>query len=157
VNFGGVLPRHKGVGIYTFDVCVSDNVVVDPVCETIVVTVYEVNQAPVLDPIGNKIINENATLTFTATANDADILPGGVHQTLYFTLSSAYPLNYGASIGANTGIFTWNPGENRGPGEYQFEITVRDGVYNFAEDSELITVRSTKSIKPQMQLTTNTL
>jgi len=130
----------QGRGIYTFDVCVSDNVVVDPVCETIVVTVYEVNQAPVLDPIGNKIINENATLTFTATANDADILPGGVHQTLYFTLSSAYPLNYGASIGANTGIFTWNPGENRGPGEYQFEITVRDGVYNFAEDSELITV-----------------
>ena len=36
--------------------------------ETILITVNEVNDAPVLDPIGNQTVNELALLTFTATA-----------------------------------------------------------------------------------------
>ena len=39
----------------------------------ITVTVNEVNVAPVLGAIGNKTVNELATLAFTATATDADV------------------------------------------------------------------------------------
>src|SRR5439155_7923953 len=40
--------------------------------ETFTVTVNEVNQAPVLTPIGNKTVTAGSTLALTATATDAD-------------------------------------------------------------------------------------
>ncbi len=33
----------------------------------------DVNDAPVLDPIGNQSVDELSTLTFTATASDSDL------------------------------------------------------------------------------------
>ncbi len=63
--------RSSSPGTYTFDVCVSDGALSD--CETITVTVNEVNVAPVLGAIGSKTVNELALLTFTATATDSDI------------------------------------------------------------------------------------
>jgi len=43
--------EEQGVpGPYSFDVCVSDGVVTDPVCETITIIVDEVNSAPVAKP-----------------------------------------------------------------------------------------------------------
>ena len=64
----------QGPGDYTFDVCVVDDGV-PPLqdCETITITVNEVNVAPVLDPIGDQTIDEAVALTFTATATDADL------------------------------------------------------------------------------------
>jgi hypothetical protein len=50
---------------------VSDGLLSD--CETITVTVNEVNVAPVLAEIGDKSVDELAVLTFTATATDADL------------------------------------------------------------------------------------
>ena len=41
--------------------------------QTLSITVGEVNVAPVLDPIGNQLLYEGDTLTFTATASDADL------------------------------------------------------------------------------------
>ena len=41
--------------------------------ETFTITVNDVNVAPVLAGIGNQAVNEGATLTFTATATDADV------------------------------------------------------------------------------------
>jgi hypothetical protein len=72
----------QGPGTYTFDVCVSDGLLSD--CETITVTVNEVNVAPVLAEIGDKSVDELAVLTFTATATDAE-LPV---QTLVFSLAA---------------------------------------------------------------------
>jgi PKD repeat protein len=69
--------------------------------EAIQVTVNEVNQAPVLAAIGNKIVEQNHLLTFTATATDAD-LPA---QTLTFSLGAGAPA--GATIGGASGVFSW--------------------------------------------------
>ena len=58
----------QGPGTYLFNVCVSDGALSN--CETISVTVNEVNTPPMLNPIGNQSIIELMELTFTATASD---------------------------------------------------------------------------------------
>src|SRR5205814_769400 len=75
------------------------------------------NQAPVLAPIGNRLVNEATALTFTASATD----PDNPAQTLTFSLDTGAPL--GASINATTGVFTWTPAQAQGPG--LFTLTVR--------------------------------
>ena len=118
----------QGPGEYTFDVCVSDGALSD--CETITVTVTEVNVAPVLAEIGDKEVNELDTLEFVATATDADIPV----QTLVFSLAGEVP--EGAVITA-AGAFSWTPSDEQGPGEYTFDVCVSDGTMS---DCETITV-----------------
>jgi len=118
----------QGPGVYTIRIIVSDGLLED--YEDIVVTVNEVNLAPVLNPIGPKSVNEGTTLSFTATATDAD-LPA---QTLTFSLGPGAPS--GASI-TSGGAFTWTPTEAQGPGSYTIRIIVSDGI---AQDYEDITV-----------------
>ena len=74
--------------------------------ETVVVTVSEVNEDPVLTLIGPKSVNELAVLTFTATATDDDTI-GGTADTLTFSLTGTVPT--GATINSNTGAFSWTP------------------------------------------------
>jgi len=88
------------------------------------------NSPPVLDTIGNKIVDEETLLSFTATATDPNVPP----QTLTFSLGPGAPL--GASI-TSGGYFTWTPTEAQGPGTYPIRIVVSDGT---AEDYEDITV-----------------
>ena len=123
----------QGPGEYTFDVCVSDGALSD--CETITVTVNEVNVAPVLSPIGNFDIEELVPFTFTASATDADI-PA---QTLTYSLEdgTAGLVPAGASINPGTGVFTWTPTEAQGPGVYTFDVCVSDGAL---QDCETITI-----------------
>ncbi len=118
----------QGPGEYTFDVCVSDSILSD--CETITVTVSEVNVAPVLAEIGDQEIDELDTLEFVATATDADIPV----QTLVFSLAGEVP--EGAEITA-AGAFSWTPSDEQGPGEYTFDVCVSDGALS---DCETITV-----------------
>ncbi|WP_331700337.1 putative Ig domain-containing protein [Paenibacillus sp. IITD108] len=118
----------QGPGNYTFKVRVSDGTLTDE--EEITVTVNEVNTAPVLAAIGNKTVDEETLLTFTAIATDAD-LPA---NTLTYSLVGA-PI--GASINAATGLFTWTPTEAQGPGSYTFTVRVSDGILI---DSEQITI-----------------
>ena len=92
--------RSTRSGSYTFTVRVSDGVLQDE--EIITVTVNEVNTVPVLASIGNKTVDEESLLTFTAVATDAD-LPA---NTLTYSLIGAPT---GASINATTGVFIWTP------------------------------------------------
>ena len=78
--FSWTTNESHGPGSYTFDVVVSDGALTDS--ETITVIVNEVNVAPVLGAIGNRSIDESTTLSFAATASDAD-LPA---NTLVFSL-----------------------------------------------------------------------
>ncbi|MBP7031560.1 MAG: tandem-95 repeat protein, partial [Anaerolineaceae bacterium] len=121
----------QGPGTYTFDVCVSDGTLT--VCETITVTIGEVNVAPVLGAIGDKTVAEETALSFTATATDAD-LPA---NTLTFSLVGAPE---GASINPATGAFTWTPTEAQGPGEFTFTVKVCDSGDPVLCDEEEITV-----------------
>jgi hypothetical protein len=123
----------QGPGTYTFDVCVSDGALSD--CETITVTVNEVNAAPVLSPIGDKDIEELVPFTFTATATDADIPAQTLSYSLAAGTSGAVPA--GAAIDPSTGVFTWTPTEAQGDGEYTFDVCASDGSVS---DCETITI-----------------
>ncbi|RNI22580.1 SMP-30/gluconolactonase/LRE family protein [Rufibacter latericius] len=84
----------------------------------------QVTQAPVLDFIGNKEVNEGAPLSFTATAQ------GGAS----LTFSLAGIVQEGARIETQTGVFSWAPSEAQGPGTFSFTIKVSDGTQSDEED-----------------------
>jgi hypothetical protein len=93
----------------------------------------EVNQSPILTPIGNKQIAEGSELSFTASATDPD-LPD---NTLTFSLDAGFPA--GATITAG-GNFSWTPTEAQGPGTYMVTVRVTDDGIPAMEDSETITI-----------------
>ena len=88
------------------------------------------NVAPVLDPIGNKVIYFGQTLSFTATASDSD-LPA---QVLTFSLDPTPPA--GASI-TGAGGFTFTP---TGTGTNFISVRVTDSGAPALSDFEIITV-----------------
>src|SRR5437773_2459782 len=88
--------------------------------ETLTIHVSEVNEAPVLAAIGDKSVNEGATLSFTASATDADV-PA---NTLTYSLDAGAPA--GAAIDGSTGAFSWTPTEAQGPADYSVTVRVSD-------------------------------
>ena len=103
--------------------------------ETFTITVGDTNSAPVLAAIGNQAVNEGATLSFTATATDAD-LPS---QTLTYSLDAA-SLALGMSINSSTGVFSWTPTEAQGGLTPSVTITVTDNGSGNLTDSETFTI-----------------
>ncbi len=102
--------------------------------EAITITVSAApNQAPVLGAIGNKTVNELATLAFTATATDPN--SGDV---LTFSLDSGAPA--GATINGSTGAFSWTPLEIQGPNVFSINVRVTDNGSPSMTDFETITV-----------------
>ncbi len=123
-----------GPGTVTFDIVVTDNG--SPNLsdrETITVTVNEVNQAPVLNAIGNQAVNEGALLSFTATANDGD-LPT---NALIYSLQGTVPA--GASLDPNTGAFAWSPTAGQ-IGAHTVTVRVTDNGSPALFDEETITI-----------------
>ncbi len=102
--------------------------------QTFTVTVSAVNTAPVLAPIGGKVVNEGSLLSFVVSGTDADI-PA---QTLSYSLDPGAPA--GASLNPNNGLFTWTPTEAQGPGAYSVKIRVTDSGSPPASASETITI-----------------
>lgn len=120
----------QGSESYTFDVVVSDGSLTDS--ERITVTVNEVNVAPVLSAIGNRTVSAQTTLSFAASATDAD-LPA---QTLTYSLIGAPA---GASITSN-GAFSWTPTAAQAPGTYQMTVRVTDNGSPAMSDDETFSV-----------------
>jgi hypothetical protein len=89
------------------------------------------NQPPVLDPIGNRSVNEGQTLTFTLSATDPD--PG---QTLSYSASN---LPTGANFDPATLTFTWTPASGSA-GTYQVTFTVTDNGTPPLSASQAITI-----------------
>jgi len=102
----------------------------------ITITVNEINTAPVLAAIGDRIVNESQLLTFTARATDSDV-PA---NTLTFSLLNAPA---GASIDPATGVFSWTPTEGQGPGSYNLTVRVTDNGTPNLYDEETITITVT--------------
>jgi hypothetical protein len=107
------------------------------------------NAKPTLAPIGDKSIDEEKQLTFTAVGFDAD--PA---QTLTYSLvdgttscgsvtSCVVPAAgaNGVKIDGTTGAFTWTPTEAQGPGTYRFKVVVTDNGSPSLSASEEITVK----------------
>ena len=89
---------------------------------SVTINVSNVNDAPVLTTISPQSGPEMVNLTFTAVATDVDTPT----QTLTFSLGGTPPV--GASIGALTGVFNWNPTEAQGPLSTNIQVCVSDGV-----------------------------
>jgi hypothetical protein len=79
----------------------------------------EVNNPPILDPIGDQVVDEMSQLSFTATASDVD-----PSDTLLFSLNPGFPA--GANIDPVTGHFTWTPSGAQAPGVYNVIVRVTD-------------------------------
>src|SRR5438552_511022 len=99
------------------------------------IMVVDSTKAPVLAAIGNKTVNEQTPLTFTATATDPE-----AGQTLTFSLSLGTPAATGATINGTTGAFAWTPTEAQGPGQYPITVRVTDNGTPAFSDSETIQV-----------------
>ena len=116
-------PTYDQAGIYQVTLTASDGQDTDS--ETITITVNNINRAPVLAAIDDKLIDENTVLSFTVNANDQD------NDTLTY---SAQNLPAGAVFADRT--FTWTP-DYAQAGSYQVTFTVTDGGLT---DSQTITI-----------------
>jgi len=116
-------PTYQQAGSYDVSFIATDGLIED--VETIIITVNNVNRPPVIAPIGNKSINENAALTFTASATDLD----GDSITY-----SARNLPAGAAFASQT--FNWTPNYSQA-GTYQVTFAASD---SRLEDTETITI-----------------
>ena len=86
------------------------------------------NAVPELNSIGSQSVSELQSLTFTATATDANS-----GDTLTFSLTGTPPT--GATI-TSAGVFTWTPTESQ-DGDHTITVQVTDGSLT---DSETLTV-----------------
>ena len=102
-----------------------------------VINILDINEAPIIDPIGPQTVVVPETLTFTATATDPE------DGTLTWSLGAGAPA--GADIDPATGEFSWNT-TGVEPGVYSFEVCVTDGVYPVCQT---ITVTVEPSLDPQ--------
>lgn len=84
------------------------------------VSVGEVNQAPSLDPVDNQTVVEGQALELSLVATDAD----QPTNTLSFSLADGAPT--GMQIDPVTGVLTWTPTADQGPGDYTVEVEVVD-------------------------------
>ncbi len=120
-------PTHEQVRVYPgvhFEA--SDGVLTDS--EDITITVNDVNRAPVLSPIGDKVVDENHLLSFEVTATD----PDGTTPTL-----TASNLPEGATFvdnGNGTGAFNWTPTYEQAAVYASVHFEASDGVLTDSED-----------------------
>jgi hypothetical protein len=90
------------------------------------------NHSPVLSPIGNKTIDENATLNIILTATDED------NDPLIFVIS---PLPNGATFNAITQTFSWTPSYSQS-GTYQITFKADDGYGGISSETIDIVVNN---------------
>ena len=118
-------PTYGQAGIYQVTFIVSDNELVD--FETIIITVNNVNQAPVLELISPVAEMEDTPISFVVSATDAD------GDTLSYSVEGLNLL-VGATFENQT--FDWRPGYDDA-GTYELTFNATDGVDT---DSQTITV-----------------
>jgi hypothetical protein len=97
-----------------------------------------IDQPPVLNPIGNKSINEGAILTFTLSASDAD-------DALLTYSASNLPL--GATFNKETLTFSWTPGYSQAGVHANVHFQVSDGQMTDYED---ITITVGNVLRPDV-------
>ena len=115
-------PNSTQSGTYPVQFQVNDSNLTDS--EDVTITVGNVNQAPVLDPIGSKTVNELSLLEFTISANDSD------GDSLTY---SATGLPAGATFDPANRTFSWTPGLNQ-QGDHIVTFQVNDSNLTDSED-----------------------
>jgi parallel beta-helix repeat protein len=118
-------PTVTQAGSYPVTFSVSDGTLTDS--ESVTITVVNVNQPPVLSPVGNQTVNEGQLLSVTVSATDPDGDP---------LTYSASPLPSGATLNPVSGAFAWTPTFTQA-GSYPLTVMVNDGDLT---DTELVTI-----------------
>ncbi|UCD95125.1 MAG: hypothetical protein JSU69_03495, partial [Candidatus Zixiibacteriota bacterium] len=122
-------PGYDQAGTYPVTFFATDNK--DTVSESITITVNDVNRLPVLDPVGDKEVNENESLLFGISASDPDgtfpelftgVLPGGAV--------------FIDSLNGN-GSFSWIPSYEQA-GTYPVTFYATDGIDTVFEEITII-------------------
>jgi hypothetical protein len=90
------------------------------------------NQCPVLAPIGNRTVDELTIAHVHRHGDDADAAERS------FSLDPGFPT--GASIDPSTGVFTFTPTEEQGPGTHTVVVRVTDSADPTCSDFETITI-----------------
>lgn len=99
--------------------------------ESITITVNNINRPPDFAPIGDKSIQEGATMQFTVTATD----PDGNNLTY-----SANNLPAGADFDPATQTFTWMPAYDQAGNYPNIEFTVMDDGSPMELSTQMITI-----------------
>lgn len=119
--FSWLTTEKDGPGTFLFSVRVADDGAPPRFdSKPVTLTVRESNLPPVLDPITDRTVDEGQLLEFTLSASDPD-LPA---QKLTFSVEPGAP--EGIVVNPATGVFTWAPTEDQGPGVYPIKIRVTD-------------------------------
>ncbi|MBI5193734.1 MAG: tandem-95 repeat protein, partial [Nitrospirae bacterium] len=126
-------PTYSQSGSYNVTFTVSDGSLSSS--EVVTITVADVNQAPVLNPVGNKSVTENDLLQFTVTASD----PDGSIVTLSSTAAPSW-----ATFNTTTGVFSGTPGYTDS-GTYSMTFTASDGSLT---SSETISITVSNANRP---------
>jgi len=129
-------------GVHNVTFTASDGVLTDDEIVAITVT-GGANEAPVLNAIGGKTIDENALLQFTVSASDPD---GG------FPELTAEDLPTGATFVDSlngVGLFTWTPDFTQA-GVYNVRFIASDGLL---ADSELVEITVNNVNRPPVLIT----
>ncbi len=105
-------------GNYTITFTVSDGQLTDT--KNVIVMVSAANQPPIMSVPTTQTVDPGTPLAFTIVATDPDLPPESI------TLS-ATGMPRGAVFDTNSGLFTWTPAANQGPGVYNVAFTANDG------------------------------
>lgn len=121
INLNGIITwtpqENEGPGSGTITTVVTDGM--NSFTNSFLVTVTEVNQAPVLPIQTNRTITELTLLTVANTASDADLPANALTYQLFNAPA-------GMNISA-TGVITWTPAETAGPSTNTITTVVNDG------------------------------
>lgn len=114
-------PPLNFVGQVQFQFTVTDGINDPAGPYTVTIHYVPVNDPPVLAPIADITIHSGEIATFTPSASDPDLPPGG---QLTFSIN---PLPAGATFDTSSGVFQWLAFWRPGASEYILTVTVSDG------------------------------
>ncbi len=100
---------------------------------TVEIAVLPVNDAPTLEPIGDRVVTYGSMLAFTAVGHNAE-----ADQVLTYSIEGAPA---GASLDPSTGQFSWTPTAAQWPGPHTFTVRVTDNGVPPLSASEVVSVR----------------
>lgn len=122
----------NGLDSFAFNVSVG---CIASIAAYVKINVIAVADSPVLATIGNKTVKKDSTLTFKATATDAD-----AGQVITYSLIGAPA---GATINSSTGNFSWKPTTT---GSFTFKVRAIDNGSPALYDEETITITVTTTL-----------